>query len=417
MEAQTISPADIFGAGDPGDETQRNFRYQHAYGAILLIAGAAKIESYSAVWCEHHEDLLAERNDDLYDAFQIKTRQPERGYWNVDAEEIVTSLKKFVKLHNQFGDKIRVYVFVSNTEFFKCGLDVKESTLKKSPIRLLEAVFKSANEQELAKPFSEVLEDLAVKCDCDQKTLFAVLKKTYFKKGPSREDFDAELSHNHLTQIEACKSLAKSLLNAVRDEIIQQVYKASSLQVEDPVKYLLNIGQNKDPRLLSKRVSLDVVEQSIQSNAELLFRYQPVDISIDLTRDTKSHDVLQKKFEKGNLSDQFQTMKRRKISAESRLLELSAISPEKFTDILTQLESVIQAECDEASLEAKIAVGSDMFGPRMLQSVFSKLREITVNRSSSVYNESYETLVGMAALLSENCSVWWSEKFNIRDVA
>src|SRR5947208_3025920 len=104
MEVQVINPADILGEGDPGDETQRNFRYQHAYGAILLIAGAAKIESYSAVWCEHHEDLLAERNDGLYDSFQIKTRQPERGYWNIDSEEIVASLKKFVKLHNQFGD-------------------------------------------------------------------------------------------------------------------------------------------------------------------------------------------------------------------------------------------------------------------------------------------------------------------------
>lgn len=80
MEVTKNDPAEILDETDPGDETQRNFRYQHAYGVILLIAGAASVEPYSAVWCEHHEDVLAERVDGSYDAYQIKTRQPERGY-------------------------------------------------------------------------------------------------------------------------------------------------------------------------------------------------------------------------------------------------------------------------------------------------------------------------------------------------
>ena len=75
------------------------FAIKNAYGAILLIAGAANIEPYSAVWCEHLEDLLAERTDGGYDAIQVKTRQPENGYWQLSAEEIIKSIKRFVNLH------------------------------------------------------------------------------------------------------------------------------------------------------------------------------------------------------------------------------------------------------------------------------------------------------------------------------
>jgi hypothetical protein len=49
---------------------------------VILLAGtiAGKLP-YRALWCEHHEDLLAEREDNLFDSFLLKTRQPERGHW------------------------------------------------------------------------------------------------------------------------------------------------------------------------------------------------------------------------------------------------------------------------------------------------------------------------------------------------
>ncbi len=51
---------------DPGDQTQRNFRYQHAYGAILLTNSAAGKLDYKAIWCEHHDDFLAEISDMIF---------------------------------------------------------------------------------------------------------------------------------------------------------------------------------------------------------------------------------------------------------------------------------------------------------------------------------------------------------------
>ncbi|WP_436110893.1 dsDNA nuclease domain-containing protein [Neorhizobium tomejilense] len=47
-------------SGDPGDETERNFRYQHQYGVVLLAAVRRGTFNYIALYCEHHEDFLAE---------------------------------------------------------------------------------------------------------------------------------------------------------------------------------------------------------------------------------------------------------------------------------------------------------------------------------------------------------------------
>lgn len=157
---------------DSGDQTQRNFRYQHAYGAILLIAGACKKKPYASVWCEHHEDLLAERIDKTYDAYQIKTRQPENGYWEITHEEVQKSLKRFVQLHAKFIGKINSFHFVSNTNFFDCGYDVKEDRLKKSPVKFLEAIKAAASKDNIAGPFDGVFKKLATDCDCTHKWVF-----------------------------------------------------------------------------------------------------------------------------------------------------------------------------------------------------------------------------------------------------
>ena len=66
---------DVYDGDDPGDETQRNFRYQHAYGVLLLAACLSGQRHYTALWCEHHEDYLTEIGDGSFDAWQIKTRR------------------------------------------------------------------------------------------------------------------------------------------------------------------------------------------------------------------------------------------------------------------------------------------------------------------------------------------------------
>jgi len=44
---QKSSPKSVVAVGDPGDETLRNYRYQVAYGVILLIGAASKKLPYN----------------------------------------------------------------------------------------------------------------------------------------------------------------------------------------------------------------------------------------------------------------------------------------------------------------------------------------------------------------------------------
>jgi hypothetical protein len=295
------NPADVAAIGDPGDETQRNFRYQHAYGSILLIAAATGINPYDAIWCEHHEDLLAERTDSTYDAYQVKTRRPEIGDWTLTEEPIRHSLKRFVNLHNQFGASINRFVIVSNAEFLTVGLGVRDiKKLKTSPRTFLKVMEGYNKASEVQGPFAEVLTTMATDFGCDAEVLFAVLKRTELVKGPNRDHFDSEVAHIHLPELPDCKLMPAAVLNAVRDELIQKVYGASSLLIEDPRQHLPHVAGQTNPRLLAKRVS--VVTDCVGQSSSMVFRYQTGDVTLAIGESGTQRDVLRKKFVQGGPS-------------------------------------------------------------------------------------------------------------------
>jgi hypothetical protein len=70
---------------DTGDDVQRRFRYQYAFGVVLLIAAIRNKNDYSSLWCERHEDFLAETPNGDFDAFQVKTRNTGAP-WQVNDE-------------------------------------------------------------------------------------------------------------------------------------------------------------------------------------------------------------------------------------------------------------------------------------------------------------------------------------------
>src|SRR5260370_23620273 len=66
-----ISPDEVLDTVDTGDETQLRFRYQHAYGVILLLAALSCKKPYTALLCDHHEDLLGQCTNGFFDAYII----------------------------------------------------------------------------------------------------------------------------------------------------------------------------------------------------------------------------------------------------------------------------------------------------------------------------------------------------------
>lgn len=255
------SPIEALDRSDPGDDTQRAFRYQHAYGVILLLAGFTGQKPYNAIWCEHHEDILCERSDQYFDGFQIKTRKPENGHWTLSDDALKKSIKRFTKLFKEYKNYINELTFVSNTDFLEVGLNVKDrKKLSKSPISFLNAVASSHTFQELAEPFYQRFNELLTYCDCGADLLFDTLKKIKLSRGPDLRSFDAEISHNHLPRVKGCGELNRTAINQIRDELIQKIYYASSLYSDHPSRHwqclISSNGQN--PELLAKKLRVEV---------------------------------------------------------------------------------------------------------------------------------------------------------------
>lgn len=404
---------DVYDGDDPGDETQRNFRYQHAYGVILLAACLSGQRPYAALWCEHHEDYLTEVGDGSFDAWQIKTRRREIGAWRLKDDALRDSLKRFALLEKKFPDKIRHYYFVSNTEISKSRAGKK---IAQSPQVFLQAV-KGAPDNNgkirVMEPFGSSFAELREHCECTDDELLTVLRKLDFIKGPERESFEDEIAHTHLPQIAGCDEHSPAVLNGLRDELIQAIYTASSLTVSDPAKhwYCLNGATATDPRQLAKRITVEMARQLISQTLPVPLRFTPQTKRYPFSVAPEALTILEKKFLRAGLRYYTESMQNCAHAAHAHLIELAYRKPSKIEGILDQLTGVVSKECDMARLLAK--ANPEPYGERMLREVSAKFREIAANTPPMVAGETHDCLLGIAGLLTGECRIWWSEEFDL----
>jgi hypothetical protein len=102
-------------------------------------------------------------------------------------------------------------------------------------------------------------------------------------------------------------------------------------------------------------------------------------------------------------------MRRRALTAEQELLGLASNPDGK--KIISQIENVVFGECDDANLRA--SQKGDIYGPTMLIDVQDRLKHISETKPSLVHRQSYDLLVGVAGMLTSDCKVWWSERFEM----
>jgi hypothetical protein len=409
-DGSVANPIEVRDHDDPGDETQRRYRYQHAYGVILLTGAATGRLPYQSIWCEHHDDFLAQNNG-TFDSYQIKTRVPENGAWELTTEGFIAAITKFTTLEARFPNKTARFKFVSNTRTSDSRAEAK---IGRSPNRLLEAASAAALHTDLKEPFDGALTKLATDCQADPKCLFNVLKRIDLILGPSLEDFEAAISLQHVSGIESCARLIPSRINAIRDELIQKVHDASSNRVDDPSKHwsCVNGVALNDPRIQAKRLSPTIVDEVIKQDQPISFRYSPIATITDNRLTQNNMSTFEKKLIRGGLHQQLETMRRRTVSTEQHLLELAASKPQEITSIRNQLESVVQGICDDAQLQQ--SVSGQLSGPGMLSQVQQRLQKLAEDQPNLVFDQPYDCLVGMAGLLTEACTVWWSAQFHLQ---
>jgi len=408
------NPVSVIDTKDPGDETQRNFRYQHAYGVILLIGAACNKLDYISLYAEHHEDFLCEKRSGKFVGYQIKTRKPEEGVWDLSDEPLRKSIRRFIELNQKYDSYLDSLVFVSNSGFSNPGSDIKDKVkLSRSPQKFTEHVSKCSDAKAICPPFDESFEELRRYCNCTSGELIAVIKKLDLVIGPERNSFDAEITATHLPHLPDCSSLPIHMLNAVRDELVQKVYYASSLKIDDPSKhwYPINRSSIDDPVIKSKKLTVDMVNYMAQDRTAPPFRYYNTHPTIQLGDGQGKLSILRQKMERGGLHHQIQTMERRSLSAEQKLMEYAVKNPTNLDSYISQLVGVVKGECDEAYHHA--IMSGEPIGHQMLDTLYKCLKEKADKHPALVMREPYETLIGIAGLLTGDCQVWWSEPFPI----
>ena len=405
------TPIDKRDQTDPGDQVLRKFRYQHAYGVILVVAMVTKNKAYTAIWCEQHEDLLAEREDGFFDAYQVKTRKSETGEWELNDELFSKSIGRFVALDKKFPEKIHGFYFVSNTQYSDSNAKKREHL---SPIKLIKAVHLVSLWGELEGKVLEGFECLIKATEADADDLFSVIKRLDITLGPTERAYEDEVCQRHISTLPQCKSASAPALAKVRESLIALMARAASLDTNDPSRDWVGLtkGDSRDPYLIAKRIKTEDVILAIR-DAHVSGIHFPSELaSIDLGVTGQKQDVLQKKMSRGGLAARYETMRRRSITAEQELLDLATRSGSE-KEKCSQIENVVLGECDDAHLRASTKQLS--FGSSMLIDVQDRLKLIAETDPEKVHHVPYEVLVGVAGLLTSECKVWWSEVFKLED--
>lgn len=99
---------------DRGDETQALFIYQWSAGVTLLAGAVAGLNDYTAIWCEHHDDLLGELPSGLFHAVQVKTNSAPNARWVCSDTGFGDAIRKFAEHEVAYSSRVECYVLFSN---------------------------------------------------------------------------------------------------------------------------------------------------------------------------------------------------------------------------------------------------------------------------------------------------------------
>ena len=109
---------DELNTADTGDDTQRRFRYQAAYAAIISLDLLDPISEFEEVFCEHHEDILVRKKDHSFVGIQVKTRDSGRDPFKANDPEVIHALKRFVEQSIQYPSQYSRFVLATNYTFW-----------------------------------------------------------------------------------------------------------------------------------------------------------------------------------------------------------------------------------------------------------------------------------------------------------
>lgn len=395
---------------DRGDETQELFIYQWSAGVTLLAGAIAGLNDYSAIWCEHHDDLLAELPSGLFHAVQVKTDSTTNARWACTSTGFGDAIRKFAEHEAAYASRVERYIFFSNIKPYVPSATAKAPTrLASSPVRVRDLCRSVSVCSRLPEPYKASFDALVNYTGADPDVVFRVLRKLEFQVGPHLEDFREQLC-SVLAGVPACKNFAVGWLESVRDDLLLLVGKASSVSIPALQFYASLLQPDGRPEAIvrGKRIAKEDFEQRIRQHPGSCFRYADVGGYLQLGTATGQKERLRQKMAAGYVAPYFDVLWMLAMSAEERLLAEANVDAEGALRKTKQLESAMLVACKKVELDASLAEPDERRrGLKILQGVFQKAEDLARNDRATVEGERAETLQGVAGLLSGSCKFAW----------
>ncbi|MEI7605867.1 MAG: dsDNA nuclease domain-containing protein [Rhodospirillaceae bacterium] len=410
------SPGESLDTKDPGDDVQRRFRYQHAYAAIqcakLLDTGC----KHDAVYCENFEDILLRKKTGTFEGVQVKTRQFKGEPFKATDAAIKKSIARFAELEKKFPGQFDAYHFVTNHGFW-------EEKQDKNCIKFLVTLIKSRGGVKGLSAKHELRAYVATICqdhECAEADVVSAMLKmelvgyeSDLEKSPS----DLREVVAELKEVEGCSGL---VARRVADNLMYLTYTASSMSLGGDVASLYELvsdfAAHREALVLQgkticvERVK-EVVEISIAIDADNLLVSAHL---VDADGIPPGTDVLTEKLERGGLQvERINKVKDFKASMEKLYLGwLHKYGIATANKRLTHLKSLVEDDCVEAKINAAAKMSTD-YAPEMYYGLRQRLFERVTLQAHPLFGATKEHLVGAAGILTEECSVWWSDRFEL----
>lgn len=404
------SPENV-SSSDPGADVQRRFRYQAAYAAIVATELLRDDGDVNLVFCEHHEDVLVRRVDGKFVGIQVKTRQIGLEPFKTGDEEIRGALKRFLQLEIQFPDYFATFVIAANCGFYSTK---KNASNLAHLAETICAAFQS--KKDAPKSEAGTLKRLASKLECKTDALTKILCRLELRGDlPQFGDIFAVLARR-ISQSSEIQEYTYREVNAVAEALLNRVLEASTLSCDDSARLCFVLARDPDRAeteaiIKGKTITRAAITSLLLETASTSRLTCVATTSVDaLPQGTR---LLQQKMAAGGVSvENIALATDHKVSAEFLLQQwFFKYGNAEANSRYRHLRTIVRTEAYEASDEA--AADDRLYGAAMLERVRSRLRARHRTGSSSLFEVHYEHLLGVAGILTEECTLWWSKPFSV----
>jgi hypothetical protein len=446
--ATSPAPDQKLNPKDPGDETRRRCRYQDVRTACYILALFDDAEGVVEILCEQQEDILVKYLHGKFRGIQIKTRDDGSVPFKAVDEEVVKSLQRFIAEEREFPDQFDQFVLGCNCGFW-------EEKQNGSNLRHLLAEAKGKTMADVPKKVKDYLKRLCPppKAPKTSKAKKAAPPPTDDGKGaapasPNPADIGTQETHDQTLE-RALRVLQKVVaepmaplagmvelliaglarldfvgqnqtyndLSAIADGLMGEVFKASSKEHASFKRYYFELC--KDPER-ARTDSLIDWKRFTRARAEEVIRKAfraktPLSDGTPFSADNLPDGtrIQQAKMTAGGIViDDIEEAVQQRQAAEYVLSSwITKYGVSQANAQYQDLRSAVLTEANDAKQRAN--QGSGQYGQAMLKLLKDQIRSLHKNSGDQLHGVRYDQLLGIAGILTEECPLWWSERFEL----